>query len=293
MPPAAPIPCAVIGTGAMGAALARALLKKGHAVAAWNRTPAKAEALVADGATAFATPAGAIAASGAVFSVLGDVDAFLAILKAPEAADAAKSKVLVNFATCTPAEARELDARCAEIGARLVDGKLFFYPLSAGTQDAAIALSGPTDAYEAVLAPLETMGVPTHYGTAIGTAAAVDLAMLNLSCSVTVAAAHAARFAEAEGVPLPAIAGVLRGVSGLLGAEVDRIVEKIGTGDFAGTEVSVATWHGAASKVVAHAETLKIPGGFAESLVGLWQKGVDMGIGGEDAAALVKVLRNG
>src|SRR5918996_263690 len=40
----------VIGLGAMGSALARALLSNGHRVTVWNRTSAKAEALVQDGA---------------------------------------------------------------------------------------------------------------------------------------------------------------------------------------------------------------------------------------------------
>ncbi|KAI9016656.1 hypothetical protein DFJ74DRAFT_730069 [Hyaloraphidium curvatum] len=287
--------CAVLGTGAMGAAVARALLKKGHWVAAWNRTAAKAEALVGDGATPCATQAEAIAAADAVFSVLADVDMLLATLDAPAAAEAVWSKVVVNFSTCTPAEARKLEARCSELGARLLDGKLLFYPASAGTPEASIAVSGPADAYAAVLAPLEAIGAPTHHGTGIGTASAVDLAMLGLLGAAVVAAAHAARFAEAEGIPPQAIAGVLRGISAaVLAPEVERIMDRIGTGGgFGETEAAVATWKGVASKFAAHSGALKIPGGFAESLEALWQKGVDMGIGGEDAAALVKVLRDG
>jgi 3-hydroxyisobutyrate dehydrogenase-like beta-hydroxyacid dehydrogenase len=40
----------VIGMGAMGSALARALLHNGHRVTVWNRTSAKAEPLARDGA---------------------------------------------------------------------------------------------------------------------------------------------------------------------------------------------------------------------------------------------------
>ncbi|MEU8308677.1 NAD(P)-binding domain-containing protein, partial [Actinomadura sp. NPDC048955] len=38
---------AVLGTGIMGAAMARNLLRNGHGVAAWNRTAARAEPLAA------------------------------------------------------------------------------------------------------------------------------------------------------------------------------------------------------------------------------------------------------
>ena len=40
----------VIGLGAMGSALARTLLGHGYRVTVWNRTSAKAEPLVRDGA---------------------------------------------------------------------------------------------------------------------------------------------------------------------------------------------------------------------------------------------------
>ncbi|MGV9897077.1 NAD(P)-binding domain-containing protein, partial [Streptomyces tendae] len=45
------IPLTVLGTGAMGTALVRAWLAAGHPVTVWNRTPARAEALAAQGAT--------------------------------------------------------------------------------------------------------------------------------------------------------------------------------------------------------------------------------------------------
>src|SRR5215469_9927354 len=65
------------GPGLMGAPMIRHLLRAGHAVRVWNRTPAKAEALVADGAQVAATPPGLtreLAARAAALGV-GWVDA--------------------------------------------------------------------------------------------------------------------------------------------------------------------------------------------------------------------------
>jgi 3-hydroxyisobutyrate dehydrogenase len=47
---------AVAGTGRMGAAIAERLLHLGHAVRVWNRTRAKAEPLVAQGAIVCGQP---------------------------------------------------------------------------------------------------------------------------------------------------------------------------------------------------------------------------------------------
>lgn len=51
---------AVLGTGLIGAPVARNLHNQGFTVHAWNRTAAKAQALVADGVQAFDTPADAV-----------------------------------------------------------------------------------------------------------------------------------------------------------------------------------------------------------------------------------------
>ena len=50
---------AFIGLGKMGMGMARNLLRAGHALAVYNRTPEKARALVADGARVANSPADA------------------------------------------------------------------------------------------------------------------------------------------------------------------------------------------------------------------------------------------
>ncbi|MEV0037431.1 MULTISPECIES: NAD(P)-dependent oxidoreductase [unclassified Streptomyces] len=73
---------AVIGTGIMGAAMARNLCRTGHDVRVWNRTPAKAEALVADGARVAATPAEAVTGADVVITMVYDGPAALEAMTA-------------------------------------------------------------------------------------------------------------------------------------------------------------------------------------------------------------------
>jgi 3-hydroxyisobutyrate dehydrogenase len=72
---------AVLGTGIMGAAMARNLLRSGLAVRAWNRTRAKAEALVADGAYCAKSPADAVAGADVVLTMLNDGPRVLATMR--------------------------------------------------------------------------------------------------------------------------------------------------------------------------------------------------------------------
>jgi 3-hydroxyisobutyrate dehydrogenase len=68
---------AVLGTGIMGAPMARNLARAGHGVTAWNRTRAKAEGLDARVAD---SPAEAVDGADAVITMLSDGDAVAAAL---------------------------------------------------------------------------------------------------------------------------------------------------------------------------------------------------------------------
>ncbi|MFR9731732.1 NAD(P)-dependent oxidoreductase [Saccharopolyspora sp. MS10] len=66
---------AFLGTGTMGAPMARNLLAHGFAVRAWNRTRARAEGLAADGATVVDTPAEAARGADVLVTMLLDAEA--------------------------------------------------------------------------------------------------------------------------------------------------------------------------------------------------------------------------
>jgi 3-hydroxyisobutyrate dehydrogenase len=65
----------VLGTGIMGAAMARNLARAGHAVRVWNRTRGKAEPLAADGAYVADSPADAVEGAEVVVTMLYDAAA--------------------------------------------------------------------------------------------------------------------------------------------------------------------------------------------------------------------------
>jgi 3-hydroxyisobutyrate dehydrogenase len=66
---------AVLGTGIMGAAMARNWLRAGEAVRVWNRSRDKAQPLAADGATVAGEPGEAVDGADAVVTMLFDADA--------------------------------------------------------------------------------------------------------------------------------------------------------------------------------------------------------------------------
>jgi 3-hydroxyisobutyrate dehydrogenase len=71
---------ALLGTGIMGAPMARNLLKAGFQVRVWNRTPDKARVLAAEGADLAETPADAVREAAFVITMLIDGAAILAVM---------------------------------------------------------------------------------------------------------------------------------------------------------------------------------------------------------------------
>jgi 3-hydroxyisobutyrate dehydrogenase len=63
---------ALLGTGIMGAGMARNLLGAGHEVAAWNRTRERAEPLGSDGASVVDSPAAALEGADVLVTMLAD-----------------------------------------------------------------------------------------------------------------------------------------------------------------------------------------------------------------------------
>jgi 3-hydroxyisobutyrate dehydrogenase len=77
---------AVLGLGTMGTPIARNLLRAGFEVRVWHRTPAKTEALAADGAYPAASPADATAGADVVITMLADGADELTVLAGPAGA---------------------------------------------------------------------------------------------------------------------------------------------------------------------------------------------------------------
>lgn len=105
-----------IGLGAMGAAMAANLIRGGHRLRVWNRSPAPVAALVEQGAEAASSPEDAARAE-VLISMLADDGAVRAaivdggVLATPEA-----GLIHVNMATVSVQFAREMAQLHAERG---------------------------------------------------------------------------------------------------------------------------------------------------------------------------------
>ncbi|KAF8726709.1 hypothetical protein HU200_019177 [Digitaria exilis] len=156
-----------IGIGVMGGAMAKHLLAAGYAVTAYARSPAKAESLVAAGASLADSPAAVAAASDVVFTMVGNPGDVRAVVLDPATGVLVGLRpggVLVDCTSSSPSLAREIAAAASAAGCYAVDA-----PVSGGdvgARDGTLAIfAGGDEAVIAWLGPLFVhLGKATHMG---------------------------------------------------------------------------------------------------------------------------------
>ncbi len=156
---------AVLGIGRMGAPMAQRLCAAGYAVQVWNRSPDKAQALAAHGATAHAQVQDAVGEADVVISLLESGPIVAHVLFELGAAQAMKpGTLMIDMASIKPAEAREHAERLHALGVAHLDA-----PVSGGTVAAeagtlAIMVGGHAPDLARALPVLQHLGKATHVG---------------------------------------------------------------------------------------------------------------------------------
>lgn len=150
---------AFLGMGLMGSAMARNLLKAGHAVRVWNRSPAAAEALVVDGAVFAASAAEAVQGCAIVFSMLADdVATHGVFLEQNLLAQMAPGTVHANCATISIPLAQELAAAHAKAGITYLATPVMGNSLAAAAAKLNILTAGDAEAIKQLEPLFLTMG---------------------------------------------------------------------------------------------------------------------------------------
>ncbi|WP_343950174.1 NAD(P)-dependent oxidoreductase [Nonomuraea longicatena] len=184
----------ILGLGAMGRALAAALVNAGHDVTVWNRTPGKDGGL---GARTAASAQEAIEASDIAVVCLLD-DASVRETLAPIAPNLS-GRLIVNLTNGSARQARELAKWITGYGVRYLAGGIMAVPFTVATEGAFILYSGPRELFDEVAPALAPMARPQWAGEDHGFAALYDMAALSGMYGITAGAHHAIRLVHAEG----------------------------------------------------------------------------------------------
>ncbi|GAA4810231.1 NAD(P)-dependent oxidoreductase [Streptomyces ziwulingensis] len=190
----------VLGTGIMGAAMARNLARAGHTVRAWNRSRAKAEPLAAEGVTIADTPVEAVRDADVVLTMLHDGPAALDVIR--RAAPGLRSGAVWAQSTTAGVDAL---GELADVARE--HGLVFFDAPVLGTRQPAeagrllVLAAGPADARDRVAPVFDAVGSRTVWtGEDGGAGSATRLKLVANSWVIAATNAVGEVLALAEGL---------------------------------------------------------------------------------------------
>jgi 3-hydroxyisobutyrate dehydrogenase len=276
---------AVLGTGIMGAPMARNLRAAGHEVRAWNRSPEKAAALASDGVEPAGEIAEAVRGADVVITMLADGAAVEAV--AGEALPAMDGGVLAQMSTIGP-EATARVAEAAEAaGIPFVDAPVLGTKAPAEQGKLLVLASGPE---EERLAPVfDAVGAKTLWLGEAGAGSRLKLVLNTWLLALTEGLAEAIALAGALGVDPQTFLDTIDG--GPIGAPYANLKGKLMIeGDFPPSfPLELALKDARLALAAAEEQGLRL--GALAAVADQMQRAVEAGHGKADMAATIHASR--
>jgi 3-hydroxyisobutyrate dehydrogenase len=190
----------VLGSGIMGAAVARNLLKAGMEVRVWNRSHDKAEPLGENGAKIADSLTEAARGAGFLVTMLSDADVVAEVVREDVLSALAKGAVWLQLSTVGVEGNKQLAEIAAENGVAYVDAPVLGTKQPAEQGQLVVLASGPEEVREQCDPIFAAIGSRTLWLGAAGVASRLKLVTNAWIAGLLGALAETVAFAEAVGV---------------------------------------------------------------------------------------------
>ena len=192
-----------VGLGSMGSGMVRRLLAAKRRVVGYNRTRAKAQPLLDSGMTWAETPRAVAEAADVVFTMVRDTPALHAVTEGPDGilAGLGPGKIYVDMSTVSPAASKDLAARVAERGGKMLDAPVSGSTVTLREGKLTFMVGGERATCDAVTPILLDIGAKVTYVGDHGQGALMKIATnLNLTAQM-LAFSEGVLLAEKGGIP--------------------------------------------------------------------------------------------
>lgn len=222
-----------IGLGIMGTPMCRHLLKAGYPVVAWNRTAARLQSLVADGARPGNSPADVASQSTITITMVGDSGDVEAVIagKGGVIEGAARGSVVIDMSTISPVTSRSLAKRLAAREVQMLDAPVTGGSLGAQNATLSILVGGDRATFERCLPVFQKLGKAITLVGPSGAGHTAKLANQVLVAGCMSGVAEALVFAKKAGLELGTWFEAVKGGAGTswhLTTQAPRVLD----GDF-------------------------------------------------------------
>jgi 3-hydroxyisobutyrate dehydrogenase len=280
---------AILGTGIMGAPMARNLAAAGLEVRAWNRSRERAEPLAEHGVDVAGTADDAVRHADVVVTMLSDgsaVEAVAGDLAVPDGA------VWAQMSTVGIEATERLVARAADAGVPIVDAPVLGTKAPAEQGQLMVIAAGPAEARERCGPVFEAVGARTvELGDEPGAATRMKLVLNAWLLALIEGLGESVALAEGLGVDPAAFLEIIDG--GPLGPPYAKMkgtmmIERSYEPSFS---LALAAKDAGLALAAAEAAGLELPA--LRAIRSQLEKAVDQGHGDDDMAAAVEASRPG
>jgi 3-hydroxyisobutyrate dehydrogenase-like beta-hydroxyacid dehydrogenase len=211
-----------VGLGNMGSAMARVLLRAGHTVAVWDRTPARADSLVREGARLAASPADAARGAEVALSSLANDAVVLAITlgagrdpgdrldREPLVRGLGRGAIHVSLSTISPDASGQLEEGHRAAGQQYVAAPVIGRPDAAARGELVLLAAGRAQDLDRCAPLFEALARKTvRLGDRVERANAMKLSANLVMASLLEVLGEAFALAESHGVEASTLLDVL------------------------------------------------------------------------------------
>jgi 3-hydroxyisobutyrate dehydrogenase-like beta-hydroxyacid dehydrogenase len=288
-------PVTVIGLGPMGQAMTTTLVRAGHPVTVWNRTPGRADALVAAGARLAASPAAAVRASDLVILSLTDYQAMWDVLGAAAATSLA-GRTVVNLSSGRPDQTRAAGEWAAAYGASFLGGGVMVPAPMVGTGRSYAYYSGDGTAFTSHRGTLGHLGEARYLGDDPGRAQLMYQAHLDVFLTTLAGLAHATALVGTAGITaeefLPEVVRLFTAIPAMIAPDgVAALGARIDADEHPGTGSSTVMMGATADHIHATARSVGVATELPDAVRRLYRRAIDDGYGSDGWTRTIDGIR--
>ncbi|QIM67581.1 hydroxyacid dehydrogenase [Mannheimia granulomatis] len=199
-----------IGLGQMGEPMVKHLLNHGVRVGVYNRNSAKAEQVVAAGATAYPSVLELVKAHDVIFLMIADYAAVQQVLS-PEVLAELKGKLVVNMSTISPTQNQAVQALLAQHDAEFVEAPVSGSSKVAEAGKLLVLSAGNQEIVEQLKPLFAAFSTTTFYYGEVGKAGGIKLMINSLLGIFIQAYGEALNFADQYGLPKEQVIEMISG----------------------------------------------------------------------------------
>jgi 3-hydroxyisobutyrate dehydrogenase len=277
---------AILGTGIMGAAMARNLLAEGMEVSAWNRSREKAEPLTEDGAEVADSPADAARGADFLLTMLADADVVEEAVAGDVLPALAEGGVWLQMSTVGEDGTKRLEETANEHGVDFVDAPVLGTKQPAEQGQLVVLASGPEEARERSQQIFDAIGRKTVWLGEAGAGSRLKLVVNNWIVGLLGVLAETVALANSIGVdPAKFLETIEGGPLGLPYAQLkgNMMIEE----DFP-TSFSAKLARKDTGLVLDTAEANDLEMPIARAVAGRFDEAIQAGHGEQDMAAIYR-----